>query len=228
MNSNTSPPKSTRKKETSAKTTRKAEQPDKRNYHHGNLRDTLVEHGLHILEAEGLASLSLRQLAQRVGVSQTAPLHHFEGKLGLLAAIAAEGFRRLFEYRMKRLKGLIDPRERLMVVMLAYVEFANEHPNLFHLMFGPEIPSKAQFPDLEQAATRSYGILETCVADYLIACGKPLDTERTATLAAWTACHGLATILVDRQNTPRDILRRDPDRIAKEVFGIFTDALARR
>ena len=51
-------------------------------YHHGNLRDALVMRGIEILDAQGLAALSLRQAARDVGVSQTAPLHHFEGKSG--------------------------------------------------------------------------------------------------------------------------------------------------
>jgi len=138
-------------------------------YHHGNLRDELVQQGMAILESEGLAALSMRQIARQIGVTQTAPLHHFEGKAGLLAAIAALGFRMLFEFRVESLKGKRDPEDRLMTVMLAYVEFALKHAALFHLMHGPEIPDKTQFPELNEAATRSYGVLESAVADYLMA-----------------------------------------------------------
>src|SRR4051794_40003417 len=90
-----------------------------RHYHHGNLREALVRRGVEILEAQGLAALSLRQAARDVGVSQTAPLHHFDGKPGYLAAIAAEGFRLLFEKRVVALRGQVQPGDRLLVVMLA-------------------------------------------------------------------------------------------------------------
>lgn len=203
----------------------------KRAYHHGNLRETLVEQGLHILGTEGIQALSMRQIARRIGVSQTAPLHYFGDKAGLLAAIAAEGFRRLLALRIERLKGCSDSGQRLLTAMVVYVEFAVEHPGLFHLMFGPEIPSKDKYPELEEAATRSYRLLEDCLADYLEAIGQPAESRRDATLAAWTACHGLATILVDQQNSPWRtvrLIRREPARIAHKVFGIFIAGLAQQ
>jgi AcrR family transcriptional regulator len=195
-------------------------------YHHGNLRDEMVLQGMDILETEGQAALSMREIARRLGVTQTAPLHHFD-KAGLLAAIAALGFRRLFEFRMEALKDKRDPRERLMAVMLAYAEFALGHPALFHLMHGPEIPDKTQYPELNEAATRSYGILETSVADFLLASEGSMERSRDATLAAWTACHGMATILTNPQNTPRYVLRKDPLGISRKIFDIFIGGLAR-
>ena len=195
-----------------------------RHYHHGNLREALVRRGVEILEAQGLAALSLRQAARDVGVSQTAPLHHFDGKPGYLAAIAAEGFRLLFEKRVIALRGQVQPGDRLLVVMLAHMQFAVDHPALFQVMYGPEIPNKALFPELEQAASRSYGILEACVGDYLSHRNAPLSRTRSATLAAWTACHGLATVMSDRQNA-WGVLRKDPQIIARDVFGIFIAGL---
>jgi AcrR family transcriptional regulator len=195
-------------------------------YHHGNLRDEMVREGMVILESQGQAALSMREIARRIGVTQTAPLHHFD-KAGLLAAIAALGFRKLFEFRMEALKDKRDPRERLMTVMLAYVEFALAHPALFHLMHGPEIPDKTKFPELNEAATRSYSILETAVADFLLASEGSMERSREATLAAWTACHGLATILINPQNTPRYVLRKDPMGISRTIFEIFIAGLGR-
>ncbi|MCS6763490.1 MAG: TetR/AcrR family transcriptional regulator [Candidatus Protistobacter heckmanni] len=201
---------------------------EKTSYHHGNLRDALVEEGMSLLETEGLKALSLREVARHTGVSQTAPLHHFAGKTGLLAAIAALGFRRLFEYRTAALKNKRDPRVRLMTVMLAYLEFAKAHPSLFYLMHGPEIPEKTTFPELDEAATRSYSVLETCVAEYLQATEGSAECSREATLAAWTACYGLAVILTSPQNTPRMVLRRDQMGIAEKIFEMFIHGLAQK
>ena len=220
---------------TSTSATRRAKRPTtaesparaaKSAYHHGNLRDEMVLQGMAILETEGQAALSMREIARRLGVTQTAPLHHFD-KAGLLAAIAALGFRRLFEFRMEALKDKRDPRERLMAVMLAYAKFALDHPALFHLMHGPEIPDKTQYPELNEAATRSYGILETSVADFLLASEGSMERSREATLAAWTACQGMATVLTNPQNTPRSVLRKDPLGISRTIFDIFIGGLAR-
>lgn len=210
-------------------TSQPASAPEPRAYHHGNLRETLVEQGLQILESEGSAALSLRQIAQRIGVSQTAPLHHFKGKAGLLAAIAAEGFRRLLALRLDRLKDCEGPAQRLMTAMTVHVEFAIQHASLFHLMYGPDILNKSDFPELEEAATHSYRLFETCVADYLDFIGQPVESRGSATLAAWTASHGLATILMDQQNSPWGtvrLIRRNPIRIAHDIFSIFIAGLA--
>ncbi|MBI5276491.1 MAG: TetR/AcrR family transcriptional regulator [Burkholderiales bacterium] len=190
-------------------------------YHHGNLREELVTQGLAMLESEGQAALTMREIARRTGVTQTAPLHHFEGKAGLLAAIAALGFRMLFDQRMQAMKDRRDPEDRLMAVLLSYVEFARAHPALFHLMHGPEIPDKSRFPELNDAAIRSYSVLETAVADYLLAHEGNMERRREATLAAWTACHGLAHIMTSPQNTPTYVLRKDPAGTARAIFDIF-------
>jgi AcrR family transcriptional regulator len=194
-------------------------------YHHGNLREELVTQGLAILESEGIAALTMREIARRLDVSATAPLHHFGGKTALLAAIAAQGFRLLFELRMAALKDQREPRDRLMAVLLAYVAFAREHAALFQLMHGPEIPDKAQFPELNEAAIRSYSLLESAVADYLLAHDGSMDRRREATLAAWTACYGLAQIMTSPQNTPRYVLRKDPEGVARAIFEIFIHGL---
>jgi len=194
-------------------------------YHHGNLREELVTQGLAILESEGIAALTMREIARRLDVSATAPLHHFESKTALLAAIAAQGFRLLFELRMAALKDQREPRDRLMAVLLAYVAFAREHAALFQLMHGPEIPDKAQFPELNEAAIRSYSLLESAVADYLLAHDGSMDRRREATLAAWTACYGLAQIMTSPQNTPRYVLRKDPEGVARAIFEIFIQGL---
>ncbi len=197
-------------------------------YHHGNLREALLSQGLSILENEGLAALSMREIARRLGVTQTAPLHHFPTKTALLAAIAAHGFRELFDQRVKALKGTHVPLERLRAVLLSYVEFALAHPALFHLMHGPEIPDKAPFPELNDAAIRSYSLFESAVADYLMAHEGSTERSREATLAVWTSCQGLATVLTNPQNTPRYVLRKDPIGISRTIFDMVIRGIGER
>jgi AcrR family transcriptional regulator len=199
--------------------------PARTSYHHGNLRDALVMRGIEILDTQGFDALSLRQAARDVGVSQAAPLHHFDSKIAYLAAIATQGFRIMFETRIRALRDLHDPRERLLSVMLAHLRFSMAHPALYRVMFGAEVPSKAQFPELEQAATRSYGILETCVGDYLSHRNADLKLVRSAALAAWTACHGLATVMADRLNAWDIVGKDDPLKIGHHVFSIFIAGL---
>ena len=63
-------------------------------YHHGDLRNALLEAALLILEREGEAGLGLRDLARAVGVSPAAPYRHFDNRAALLEALAVTGFQR--------------------------------------------------------------------------------------------------------------------------------------
>ena len=190
-------------------------------YHHGNLREEVVSQGMAIVETEGLSALTTREIARRLGVTQSAPLHHFENKTALLAAIAAAGFRQLFDHRMQALKDKRSPDERLMAVLMSFVDFALVHPALYQLMHGPEIPDKRLFPELHDAATRSYSLLESAVGDYLLEHEGSVNRSREATLGAWTVCQGLATVLTNPQNTPRYVLRKDPLGVSRTIFAMF-------
>ena len=193
-------------------------------YHHGNLRDALVLRGIELLDTEGHDALTLRRAARDVGVSQTAPMNHFDSQMGYLAAVAAQGFRMLFERRIRSLKGKMVPRSRLMAVLTVHIQFAVDHGALFRLMFGTAIPEKSTQSELWSAITRSYGLLETCVADYLA--DRKLSPEQLAssTFAAWTACHGLALLVINREDSS-SIARMDPLSVGKDVLEIFVTGL---
>ena len=68
---------------------------NKKSYHHGDLKNALIKAGIEILAQEGVGELSLRKVAQKAGVSHTAPYAHFTDKQALIAAISTEGFRLL-------------------------------------------------------------------------------------------------------------------------------------
>src|SRR5688500_3817792 len=116
----------------------KASTKPKGQWHHGDLRSSLIAWGTHILDTEGTGAMSMRAAAKLAGVSQGAPAHHFVDRNGLLAAIAAQGFRDMIELRKERLAPVpaADKRGRLRAVLLGYVEFAMKYPARFHLMFG--------------------------------------------------------------------------------------------
>lgn len=172
------------------------------NYHHGNLRTALVACGLRLLENAGPTGLSLRQAAEMAGVSPAAPAHHFGDRAGLLAAIAAEGFRRLNIAARQHLAAGVPGLVR------NYVQFAAANAALFHLMFGPEIPEKSAHPELAEVAERSFRGLDFAVAAHLKAAGRA--HEPAATMAVWSLMHGLAMLLIERQRAPRSVAAPPP------------------
>ena len=107
-----------------------------RPYHHGNLREALLQVAEKALEAEGAKSISLRELSRELGVSHTSPRRHFADKQALLDALALSGFERFDEAlgRAIKQKGQ-NFQGRLTRMARAYVTFALKHPALLALMF---------------------------------------------------------------------------------------------
>lgn len=158
-------------------------------YHHGNLRQALLEAALIILEREGEAGLGLRDLARAVGVSAAAPYRHFDGRSGLLEALAVTGFQR-FTQAMEAVAAsdVLDP---MAAMGKTYVKFALDNANLFRLMFSPQL-RRDNRPGLRMAADAAYQTLRHVS-------GGDLGTRRVAALAAWARVHGLAILLLDGQ-----------------------------
>ena len=173
-------------------------------YHHGDLKPALIEAGLAELEEKGLAQLSLRSIAARVGVSHTAPKNHFDGLRGLLTAIAAEGFRRHAIAMRHGVEGEPPGTSRLTAACNGYVSFALENPELFKLMFSGTL-CNIEDPDLKRAAWSSYEVLRGVAHgldwDKAREPGSPWRTE----WMLWSMVHGYATLLIEGQ------IRRNAD-----------------
>src|SRR4051812_44558984 len=145
---------------------------DASQYRNGSLRDELIHSGKAMLEQVSLADLSLRGIAASVGVSQVAPKHHFGNKEGLLAAIAASGFRDLTEFRYSRLRPSMNAEQRLRSLMTSYVQFAVDNPALFHLMFAPQFKTPELHAELNEAASHSFHIVARTADEFLAEAGR--------------------------------------------------------
>jgi AcrR family transcriptional regulator len=199
----TAPAAAAKKKRAVAKSVA-AEEPERR-YRHGNLREELVRCGKKRLLTEGLADLSLRRIAADAGVSQVAPKHHFGNKEGLLAAIAASGFRDLTEFRFSRIRPSMNAEQRLRVLLSSYVVFATLNPAMFHLMFSPEFKTPEVHLELNEVASQSYQLLARAATEYLKSvndsAGSDADGDDMARMA-WMCMHGLATLVVENRINP--------------------------
>ncbi|KQP23510.1 TetR/AcrR family transcriptional regulator [Pseudorhodoferax sp. Leaf267] len=173
-------------------------------WHHGDLRASLILWGTHLLDTEGIAGMSMRAAAKLAGVSQGAPAHHFQDRNGLLAAIAAQAFRDMGALRHRRLAAIDagDAQGRLRAVMLAYVEFAQAHPARFHLMFGPQIERRQDYPELVEAGSTSFQLLRSVVAPLAPPGHAQALDEEQLSFAIWAATHGLATLSVHNLRLP--------------------------
>lgn len=178
-----------------------------RRYHHGDLRRALLDEALAAIERDGPGGISLRELARRAGVSHAAPAHHFGDKVGLLTAIAVEGF----DLFADELNAAFVATGSFLEVGVAYVGFAVRHRAHFEVMFRPELLRDVD-PALAAARERSrqalYGPLGSVPLD------PSVDTVR-AGVAAWALVHGLATLYLGGNLPPA--LGDDPETITREV-----------
>ncbi|MFC8424634.1 TetR/AcrR family transcriptional regulator [Streptomyces sp. NPDC057236] len=156
-------------------------------YHHGDLRRAVLSAALDVIRSDGVAAISLRDLARRAKVSHAAPAHHFKDKAGLLTAIATEGFE-LLATALTVVPA--DTTHRLREMGAQYVEFALGHPAHFEVMFRPQL-LHGDDPELVAAKKRAFRALRSGI-EGLPAASRP-DARRAA-LAAWSLAHGFATL----------------------------------
>ncbi len=169
-------------------------------YHHGDLRPALLREAELLLREDGIDGLSLRKLAERVGVSRMAPYHHFKDKHELLCALAAEGFQKLEQIMEQApLTADGDLAAQLSAFVRAYLRFATNHPEQYELMFGRPI-WKAGTPtdELKQIAYRTFRqyaekIAEVIPVQKLPSGSNPLRLAQ----ASWATLHGLCRLMID-------------------------------
>ena len=169
-------------------------------YHHGDLRKALIDAGVAIVEAGGVEAVSLRAVARRAKVSHSAPYHHFSSKAELLAAIAAASFDRLVEtiQRVAQLMKIASHLDGLRAVGRGYLEFALDHPELFRLMFRPELTHPSEHPVLLEAEARAYSTLHAVIVQCQASGELPGRDPLPLAAAAWSAVHGLAMLHVEQ------------------------------
>lgn len=191
-------------------------------YHHGNLRQALVQSALELLEQDGLEALSLRGVARAVGVSRAAPYSHFRDRRGLLAAVAAHGFRQLQARLRASTKPSAGPADRLARVGEAYVAFAMEQPALYRLMFSAELGGADASEELKAAGDAAYGELDAALGASADEPSRSPSQAQAVRTAAWSLVHGLALLLLDhRLNVPA----ADQAEFVQTTTRLFADRL---
>jgi AcrR family transcriptional regulator len=156
-----------------------------RGYHHGDLRNGLLEAARTILEEESLSALTLRAVARKAGVSHAAPYRHFPNHEALLAELSIEGFDELRDQLVEAAKAPGSEPDRIATIGAAYMRFVAQRPALARLMFGGQLPNRDQFPTL--------GLKADAIGEEI---GKALHNSALG-LAVWGAVHGLAMLVLE-------------------------------
>ncbi|GGW95002.1 TetR/AcrR family transcriptional regulator [Alteromonas halophila] len=169
-------------------------------YHHGDLRQTLINTARSRIAEHGVGSLSLRKLAEDAGVSRTAPYHHFKDKSALLSAIAAEGFTQWQQVAREIFDNTeLSARQRFRTFIHRYIGFAAGNPELYELMFGRPIwQSNSATDDLKSVAYPCFQF-QVEMTRYWQAQGLLPQQQDPLRLAqvTWGTLHGIARLLID-------------------------------
>jgi AcrR family transcriptional regulator len=131
----------------------------KRGYHHGNLRQALVEATLDLIAEKGPTGFTMAEAAKLADVSAAAPYRHFSGREDLIAEVAAQGFdlfADVLDYAYA--DGKPSPLAAFEAVGRAYLAFARKHPGHYIAMFESGV-APSQTPDLARAADRANRVL---------------------------------------------------------------------
>lgn len=167
-------------------------------YHHGNLEEALIAAARDELAETGPDALSLRGVARRAGVSHAAPYHHFDGKAGLLARVAEQGFRGLdAAMAAAQQAAAADAQAQLVATGTGYMNFALGSPAVFKLMFRGEFLDDYDDPALREASSTSFGRLLAAVEAVHRDAGLEQADAMADAVLAWSAVHGLATLAVE-------------------------------
>ncbi|HEX3510704.1 MAG TPA: TetR/AcrR family transcriptional regulator [Solirubrobacteraceae bacterium] len=187
-------------------------------YHHGNLREALVEAAYGLARAGGPDAIVLREASRQVGVSHNAAYRHFPDRGSLLEAVA-ERCRGELADRMRELVAKVNPgggalaaaRLRLRATGRAYVDFAITEPGLFRTAFsaaGPhERPDAGDEPLSDEAGP--FTLLVSALDDLDAAGGIADGAREHAEHAAWSAVHGFSSLCLDGPLQALDAAERD-------------------
>lgn len=187
-------------------------------YHHGDLRNALLSAAESELRDRGIEKFSLRGVARKADVSHAAPAHHFVDTKGLLTALATIGFERFLEAMLRRQdKDCVEPIDRLTAAGLGYIDFSQQNPELFELMFSSRL-GDADNLEFQVAGRAAFDHLVMLVDEV-----KGVKTEGNTNhdnlpdvYAAWAMVHGLSSLLnagflielgKDSNKTQEDIIK---------------------
>lgn len=199
--------------------------PGRRGYHHGNLREALLEAALRLIAEKGAAGFTFADASRLAGVSSAAPYRHFRDRDNLLAEVARRGFEQ-FSDALERAwdDGRPEPYAAFERVGAAYLDFARAEPAYYAAMFEAGIPLESDI-ELREAADRASAVLRTA-AETLCGLLPPGRRPPAAmmSLHIWALAHGIASLFV-RPDAGRRKLPMSPEELLEAGILVYLRGL---
>ena len=198
---------------------------ERRGYHHGNLREALLDAALELIAAKGPAGFTIAEAARLAGVSPAAPYRHFRDADALIAEVAVRGFERFAEVLARAWNdGSPDPSRAFESIGRAYLGFAREEPAYYAAMFEARIAAAAH-PGLLAAGDRAFAVLRE--ATERLTAAIPRETRPPALMMAlhiWSMSHGIASLFI-RTDPSRRKLPMAPEELLEAGILLYLQSL---
>ncbi|MCB1342323.1 MAG: TetR/AcrR family transcriptional regulator [Pseudooceanicola sp.] len=196
----------------------------KRGYHHGNLRQALVDAALDLIREKGPTGFTLSEAAKQAGVTPAAVYRHFEGREDLIAEAARQGyeiFADLMQYAYD--KGQPSALAAFEATGRAYLAFARRYPGHYIAMFESGI-SVNRNPDLAAVARRAWTVLEKSAGD--LSRHIPPEKRPPASMVSahiWALSHGVVELFA--RNSPGSQSPFPPEDLLESGIGVYLRGL---
>lgn len=195
-------------------------------YHHKSLKQAVIDMSLAIVEESGHDGLSLRDVAERCGVSRSAPYKHFKDKNELLLEIAITGFDSLAKAQRKTMTQTGDDRaENLKTLCFNYVSFAIKHQNLYQLMYSKSLTKAEQKSRLVMAKMKSLFWISATIDHGVTDEYTQSKTQELVTGHLWSHVHGLTMLVLDNGATNESLSAQAKDFVEASVDLLFLGLL---
>lgn len=191
----------------------------RRGYHHGNLKEALIEAARTLIAERGASALTFAEAARAAGVSPAAPYRHFRDRDALLQEVALRGFQRMGEMMVAAWgEGGPTPVKALHEVGKAYLAFARTEPAYYAAMFESGVAIGAN-PELRAAAEGAFAAVRSAVE--AVVATLPAGSRPPAlmmTLHIWSQAHGIASLFGRADGARRPIPMTPEDLLEAEVL----------
>ncbi|MBL1422466.1 MAG: TetR/AcrR family transcriptional regulator [Alphaproteobacteria bacterium] len=166
-------------------------------YHKGDVKQNAVNIAFAIVQGEGGKKLTMRHLADEIGISHTALYRHYKNKDAVLLQVATKGFKQLM-LRMAACLKVPDKAsaEQLSDASLAYVEFAMQHAEIYRLMNGGFVQNDAANVELSALSNQMFEILKIIILKGQAEGAFKKDNVDTMGFALWSMLHGYVELIL--------------------------------
>lgn len=177
-------------------------------YHHKNLKDSLIDTALLMVEEDGINSITLRELTKKLGVSRSAIYRHFDSKDDLIKAVIKTAFSRFDDGFPIKIIESNDIINSFRIMGKGYIDFAMDNPNIYRMMFGHEVHKQREEscdienPDEHIGFHKLIALVQKAQDANLF----KNDCPMLQATVIWAMMHGLSNLLIDGHILVKDNL----------------------